>query len=296
MPELPEVETIVRDIRPSLIGKMISGMVVRPKAQSHLLNVDAQTLYEHIMTQTVTTVLRKGKYIILPLENDAALVFHLGMTGRVLVKDVPGVPFDERFTGDDFVDRHTHFILEFSDPSGEAEDVEFHFNDVRLFGHIWLVPRVDDINNIPIQGLKDLGPDALGISIQEFSHIMRTRRSIKSVLLDQSRIAGVGNIYSDEACFSAGVHPSRRGESLSKEERAKLWLAVKTVLKAGLKYRGSSVSDYTDASGTAGSFQKYHRVYKKTGQKCVDCQDTIQKMKLIGRSTHFCPSCQREGE
>jgi formamidopyrimidine-DNA glycosylase len=296
MPELPEVETIVRDIRPVIIGKMISGLVIRPKAQSNLMNVDAQTFYEHTMTQIVVTVVRKGKYIIIPLDNDAAIVMHLGMTGKVLVRDVPDVDFDQRFTSDNFVDRHTHFLMELTDPSGEDADIELHFNDVRLFGHIWLVPNMEDINDIPIPGLKELGPDALGITIQEFSQIMRTRASIKSVLLDQKKIAGVGNIYADEACFSAGVRPTRKGASLSKEERAKLWLAVKTVLKEGLKYRGSSVSDYTDASGTAGSFQEHHRVYQKTGQKCVDCQDKIQKIKLSGRSTHFCPSCQSEGE
>lgn len=293
---MPEVETIVRDIRPLLIGKMITGLVVRPKAQSNLLNVDAQTFYEFVMTQTVTTVVRKGKYIIMPLENNSVIVMHLGMTGKIWVSAVPDVPFEERFTGDTFIDRHSHFIMEFSDPSGVDEDLELQFNDVRLFGNIWLVTSVSDINNLPISGLKDLGPDALGIESDDFYRIMRTRRSVKAVLLDQSKIAGVGNIYSDEACFSAGIHPSRKGESLSKEERVKLWLAIKTVLKQGLKYRGSSISDYTDASGAAGSFQNYHKVYQKKGQKCTECTSTIEKIKLSGRSTHFCPSCQREGE
>lgn len=296
MPELPEVETIVRDIRPAIIGKMISGLVMRPKAQSNLMNVDPQTFYEHTMTQIVTTVIRKGKYIIMPLDNDSAIVMHLGMTGRILVRDVPEVSFDERFTSDNFVDRHTHFLMELTDPSGVDADVELHFNDVRLFGNIWLVTQLDDIDNIPITGLAELGPDALGITIQEFNHIMRTRASVKSVLLDQKKIAGVGNIYADEACFSAGVRPTRKGGSLSKGERAKLWLAVKTVLKEGLKYRGSSVSDYTDAAGKTGSFQEHHKVYQKTGQKCVDCEAKIQKIKLSGRSTHFCPSCQSEGD
>ena len=222
MPELPEVETIVRDIRPALMGKIIGGMVIRPKAQASLLNVDAQTFYENVMAQTLVTVIRKGKYIILPLENNTVIVIHLGMTGKLLVKEVPDVPFEERFTGTEFVDRHTHVVMEFTDPSGDEEDVELHFNDVRLFGNIWLVTDVDDIEHLPVPGLKDLGPDALGISIKEFSCIMRTKRNIKSVLLDQNQIAGVGNIYTDEACFSAGVHPSRKGNSLTKEERVKL--------------------------------------------------------------------------
>lgn len=293
MPELPEVETIVRDIRPVLMGRLISGMVIRHKAVEHLMNVDPQTFYEYTVTQVVTTVLRKGKYIILPLDNDAVVVFHLGMTGRILLEEVPDIPIDERFTGEDCIDKHTHFMMELTDPSGETDDVELHFNDVRLFGNIWLVREADDINDLPVPALAGLGPDALGITLDEFASIMRTRRNVKSVLLDQSKIAGVGNIYADEACFSAGVRPSRKGQSLTKEERAKLWFAVKTVLKEGLKYRGSSTSDYTDASGESGSFQDHHRVYRKTGQKCVDCGETIERTKVAGRSTHFCPTCQK---
>lgn len=293
IPELPEVETIVRDIRPAVMGRLISGLMIRHTAFEHLMNTDPQTFYEHTATQVITTVLRKGKYIILPLDNDAVIVMHLGMTGRLLLEDVPDVPFDDRFTGDDYVDKHTHFMMELSDPAGEEDDIELHFNDVRLFGHIWLVPEADDIENLPVPGLESLGPDALGINLEEFTSIMRTKRKVKSVLLDQNKIAGVGNIYADEACFSAGVHPTRTGESLTKEEKAKLWFAVKTVLKEGLKYRGSSTSDYTDASGESGSFQDHHRVYQKTGQKCVDCGETIERIKLAGRSTHFCPSCQK---
>jgi formamidopyrimidine-DNA glycosylase len=275
------------------MGKMITGLVVRHKAQSHLLNVDAQTFYEYVMTREITTVIRKGKYIILPLDNSAVIVFHLGMTGKILIKEIPDIGFDDRFTGSEHVDRHTHFLMELSDPSGETEGLELHFNDVRLFGRIWLVPQSDDIEDLPVPGLSTLGPDALGISLIEFNNIMGTKRNVKSVILDQRKIAGVGNIYADEACFSAGVLPTRESSSLSGEESGKLWLATKTVLKEGLKYRGSSVSDYTDASGNNGSFQDHHRVYQKAGQRCVECQDTIQKIKLSGRSTHFCPSCQQ---
>jgi formamidopyrimidine-DNA glycosylase len=184
--------------------------------------------------------------------------------------------------------------MELTDPSGEKKDIELQFNDVRLFGSITLIPNADDIENLPIPtGLASLGTDALGIDSQEFSQIMRTRRNVKSVLLDQRKIAGVGNIYADEACFSAGIHPTRQGKSLSEVEQVKLWFSVKSVLKAGLKYRGSSVSDYTDTSGREGSFQTHHQVYQKTGQSCVVCGATIQRIKLGGRSTHFCPNCQQ---
>ncbi|MBD3261961.1 MAG: bifunctional DNA-formamidopyrimidine glycosylase/DNA-(apurinic or apyrimidinic site) lyase [Candidatus Altiarchaeales archaeon] len=293
MPELPEVETIVRDIRPAVMGRMISGMLVRPKAVQHLMNVDAETFYKNIIAHSITTVLRKGKYIIMPLDNSAVLVFHLGMTGRLLSQKVPDVNFEDRFTSNTYIDKHTHLILDLMDPTGDDDDVELQFNDVRLFGKIWLVPQSDNIEDLPVPGLSSLGPDALGITLDEFSSIMRTKRNVKAVLLDQNKVAGVGNIYADEACFASGVHPTRTGASLTKEECGKLWLSVKTVLKEGLKYRGSSTSDYTDASGRTGSFQDYHKVYQKAGQKCVGCGETIERIKLAGRSTHFCPSCQK---
>lgn len=293
IPELPEVETIVRDIRPLIMGRLISGMMIKNTAVTHLMNMSPQSFYEYTVTQVITTVIRRGKYIIMPLDNNAVIVMHLGMTGRILIGEVPDIPLDDRFTGDNYVDKHTHFLMELADPSGEEDDIELHFNDVRLFGHIWLVPDAEDIEHLPIPGLETLGPDALGIELEEFNRIMRTRRKIKAVLLDQTKIAGVGNIYADEACFSAGVLPNRTGESLTKLERAKLWFAVKTVLKEGLKYRGSSVADYTDASGEAGTFQNHHRVYQKTGEPCKDCGTSIARVKLAGRSTHFCPSCQK---
>jgi len=293
IPELPEVETIVRDIRPSIMGRIISGMLVRPKATQNLLNVDVDTFYKNTVAHTITTVLRKGKYIILPLGNSAVIVMHLGMTGRLLFRKVPDVNFEDRFTSDTYIDKHTHLILDLMDPTGEDDDVELQFNDVRLFGNIWLVPQCDSIEELPVPGLSSLGPDALGINLEDFSSIMRTKRSVKVVLLDQTKIAGVGNIYADEACFSSGIHPAREGSSLTKEECGKLWLSVKTVLKEGLRYRGSSTSDYTDASGKTGSFQEHHKVYQKAGQKCVGCGETIKRIKLASRSTHFCPSCQK---
>lgn len=293
MPELPEVETIVRDIRPLLLGKMISGLLIRQPAIEHLMNMDSQTFYAHTAMQTITSVLRKGKYIIITLDNSAVIVMHLGMTGRILIEPVKNIQFDERFTSDNHIDKHTHFIMELTDLDEEIDDIELHFNDVRLFGNIWLIPNVTNVESIPLKPLQELGEDALSISLEEFTRIINSKRSVKSVLLDQTCIAGVGNIYADEACFSAEVYPGRLGLSLSEIERVKLWFAIKTVLKEGLKCRGSSVSDYTDASGNTGSFQKQHRVYRKTGQKCTQCDELINRIKLVGRSTHFCPRCQK---
>lgn len=293
MPELPEVETIVRELRPQIMGRMISGMVIRPKAQLHILQTSPQHFYECTVGQNVATVLRKGKYIILPLSNNNVIVMHLGMTGRLLLSEVPDVTFDARFTGDDYVDKHTHFLLEFMDESvTPLPDLEIHFNDVRLFGKIWIVEDAQDIDNLDVPGLRELGPDALGISLDDFEQVMKSKRAVKSILLDQKMIAGVGNIYADEALFHAGIHPATPGSSLTSKERDVLCLAIKFVLKQGIKYRGSSTSDYTATDGVEGTFQNYHRVYGKKGQECVNCGHVIERMKLIGRSTHFCPTCQ----
>lgn len=295
MPELPEVETIVRDLRPSIMGKVISGLVIKTGAINHLLQIDPRKFLQGVINQSIVTVLRKGKYIIVPLSNNNVIVFHLGMTGRLLIREAPDVDFIEHLSNNELIDKHTHFLMELIDPSGESEDVELHFNDIRLFGNIWLVEDVEDIEDLDVPGLKDLGPDALGISVEEFVRAVSSNRPIKAILLDQTKIAGVGNIYADEACFCAKIHPTTKGSSLTDEQQEKLRFAIKTVLKQGIKFRGSSTSDYTSTDGSEGSYQKYHRVYQKTGQKCVDCSDTIARIKVAGRSTHFCPSCQGEG-
>lgn len=293
MPELPEVETIVRELRSQLMGKMVTGLSLREKALNHLLRTDSDRFYQGLMNQTIVTILRKGKYIIMPMSNDNVLVIHLGMTGKLWLYESAAEDFINQLGQ---VDKHTHLIIEVADLSEKEEDLELHFNDVRLFGNIWLVEDVQNLEEIDVPGLKELGPDALGITLDEFTKVMNSKRAAKTILLDQTKIAGVGNIYADEACFYAGVHPATRGVSLKGEQVDKLWFAVRTVLKLGIKYRGSSTSDYTTTDGSKGSYQNYHRVYQKTGQKCTDCDALVKRIKLTGRSTHFCPSCQGEGE
>jgi formamidopyrimidine-DNA glycosylase len=296
MPELPEVETIVRDLRTQAMGRVITGLILREKALNHLLQTGPDRFYQGTMNQTIITILRRGKYIILPLSNNNVVVIHLGMTGKLLVYETPDVDIVEQLSNEDYIDKHTHMIMELIDPSGEEEDLEVHFNDVRLFGNIWLVEDVKDLEDIDVPGLKGLGKDALGISLVDFTKIVQSKRPVKSILLDQTKIAGVGNIYADEACFYAGVHPATRGINLQEEQINKLWFSVKTVLKLGIKYRGSSTSDYATTDGSKGSYQHRHRVYQKTGQKCVECGNVIERTKLAGRSTHFCPTCQGKGE
>jgi formamidopyrimidine-DNA glycosylase len=296
IPELPEVETIVRDLRSQIMGRLITGLVLREKALNHLLKTSSDKFYQGIMNQTIITIVRKGKYIIMPLSNNNVLVFHLGMTGKLWVYETPDVELVDQLTGDEYVDKHTHILMELIDPAGEEEELELHFNDVRLFGNVWLVENVQDIDNVDVPGLRELGPDALGVSADIFAKILNSKRPVKAILLDQTKIAGVGNIYADEACFYAGVHPAARGTSLKEDKAIKLWFAIKTVLKQGIKYRGSSTSDYTTPDGSAGFYQNHHHVYQKNGMPCIECGITIEKIKLAGRSTHFCPNCQGEGE
>lgn len=295
MPELPEVETIVRDIRPALIGKLIHGIVIKSSCQRNILKVRAERFYEQTIGGEIVTVLRKGKYIILPLSNNNVIVMHLGMTGRIFLRHGPAVNLEDV---PESIEKHTHLTLELIDPSDDSmvgvNDVQLHFNDPRTFGKIYLLEDVEDIEELDIPGLKTMGPDALGISHKEFQEMVQSKRSIKTILLDQTKIAGVGNIYADEALFEARIHPKRPGSSLSLEELSKLWFAVKSVLKAGIRYRGSSTSDYFTADGSKGSYQDHHRVYRKTGQKCVDCGSIIQRIVLAQRGTHFCPTCQTE--
>ena len=299
MPELPEVQTIVDALRERIMGKTITGLAVRFTCRQRMMKIPSQELYDAIVLQTVQTVLRRGKYILLPLSNGHVLVFHLGMTGRLLVQQSGAECLSERVRYDNLSPEHAHFVLELVDflgttpEEGYVDDVELYFCDPRRFGKILFARDVQNIEQVDLPGIRDLGSDALSISVDEFSALVsKSKRPVKALLLDQTKVAGIGNIYADEACFAAKIHPARQAASLTSTESAKLWFAVKTVLKEGIYYGGSSVSDYTSIDGTKGSYQQQHRVYGKLGVPCVVCQDPIQRTKLAGRSSHFCPSCQ----
>jgi formamidopyrimidine-DNA glycosylase len=277
------------------MGKLINGVIIKNSCQRNILQTTASRFYEQIIGQEVVTVLRKGKYIIIPLSNNNVVVIHLGMTGKLQIRHGPDVILEEV---PEFISKHTHLIIEFIDPSDNSMDgdydVQMYFNDSRTFGKIYLLEDVEDIEDLDIPGLKTLGPDALGISLKEFQASINSKRAIKAILLDQTKIAGVGNIYADEVLFSARLHPAMPGISLTLEEASKLWFAVKSVLKEGIKFRGSSTSDYLTADGSKGFYQNYHRVYRKTGQKCGDCGSIIERIVIVQRGTHFCPTCQPE--
>lgn len=275
MPELPEVETIKRSLEPKLTGRRIERIeILLEKAfRGHGLDNPAAEAEGRL----VQRLSRRGKYLIFHLDRRLVLVAHLRMTGRLLY-----VPADLPR------DKHTRIVFTLDN------QYELRFSDLRKFGYV-IVVRERDLSSL--SGLSSLGPEPLpgGLTAEEFGRILDgSGRPLKSLLLDQTKVAGVGNIYADEALFAAGINPNRAAGSLSQAEVDRLHRALSEVLQAGIKHRGTTVSDYVDGEGQAGDFQNLLQVYRRTGQPCPRCGTIIERCKIAGRSSHFCPRCQPE--
>ena len=255
MPELPEVETVVRSIAPYVTGQRIEAVEVRlPRIFKG----------ESPAGSTVAHVARHGKFIVLELAPQGFLIIHLGMTGKLRWNAPP--------------EKHTHVI--FTITGGELS-----FTDARTFG------RVEVADTLP-ERVARLGPDALAVPEAEFLTRLKSRKGkIKSRLLNQLFVRGLGNIYADEALFRAGIHPAAR--TISRKRALLLHHAVQEVLGEAVEARGSSISDYVDAENQRGSFQNQHRVYGRTGEPCVTCGTPVRRIVIAQRSSHFCPNCQR---
>lgn len=274
MPELPEVETIVRELRQHLAGEIIADIVVEDE---RLVGYPEETgeFIRGISGREIEDVRRRGKYILIMLSGEKTLVIHLRMTGKLLLKKAGAA-----------IDKHTHVIFHLKD------DGELHFNNLRKFGRVYLVASDD---YAPVGGLACLGPEPLSedFTLEKFREMLEGRRAvIKSLLLKQSFLAGLGNIYTDEALFLAGIHPARKADQLTGGEIEKLYTAIKEVLTRGIKYRGTSFSDYVNTMGGEGDFQHRLQVYQRVGEECFRCGGEIEKEKIAGRGTHFCPHCQ----
>ena len=265
MPELPEVETVVRTLRPLLAGQ--------PALRVHLLRADILTppgmdLAAALTGQAVRVIDRRGKKILIRLESGPTLFIHLGMTGRLTV-DPPDTPLPP----------HTHLLVDFA--CGQLR-----FRDPRRFGGVWWLTDADSADD-------NLGPEPLTLRPAQLAKLLsRTRRPIKCALLDQSLIAGLGNIYADEALFAARIHPLTPANQLRPEQIGLLNRSIKRILNRAIASRGSSLRDYVDANGQPGGFQKLHRVYNRADRPCATCRTPIARIILGGRSTHFCPKCQ----
>ncbi|HPF37545.1 MAG TPA: bifunctional DNA-formamidopyrimidine glycosylase/DNA-(apurinic or apyrimidinic site) lyase [Phycisphaerae bacterium] len=273
MPELPEVESIARTLRERIAGRRIASVRV---ARPDFVRQGAGAIRKSLTGDRVAAVQRVGKRLWIELESGAACLVHLGMSGRLTIEpaDAPTLP-------------HTHLSLRLE---GEAGDVRLR--DPRRFGGVWFFPegRVAGDNQ-----LERLGPDALDISTRAFVQLCHGRRPIKSLLLDQRSIAGIGNIYADEALFDARIHPTTLADDLAIDDQRRLAVSVRRVLRKAVNYGGSTLRDYVRADGTSGEFQKLHRVYGRDGQPCWRCRADIQRIVVAQRSTHFCPTCQPMG-
>ncbi len=274
MPELPEVETIRSDLEKSVQGKTFQDVEL---FYSGFIKYPNPNIFISWLTgKKIVGTGRRGKYLFLHLSDNLKLVIHFRMTGRIIYSTVKTIPV-----------KHTHAIFLFKGGG------ELHFNDVRKFGAMWLL---DDTKASLITGLESLGPEPLteGFTAKFLADLCQKSRSkIKSLLLSQKNVAGLGNIYVDEALFCAGLDPHRQANGLVTEEIQILWQSIRKVLEEGIKARGTTFSDYVDAQGKKGSFQKSLQVYGRAGQKCFTCGSFVQRKKTAGRSSYFCPLCQK---
>lgn len=291
MPELPEVEVTRRHIGKLLVGRVLSRVVTTKP--SYFFLTTPQKLKRALLGRTVQRLDRHGKYLLARLDDGATLLLHLGMTGqlfgegaesarllRASARRSRGHEAPRGFTPDE----HTHLQLEFADAGPRV-----FFRDVRKFGKVQLVsPGRSDAR------LDKLGVDALTASGEHLREAARSRTiPIKSLLLDQAVIAGIGNIYADEALFLAGVSPRRAARRVDAAACAAIVAAARKVMLRSIETGGSSISDYVNPDGSDGGYQKERRVYGREGEACPRCGDTIERTVIAQRSSHFCPTCQR---
>jgi formamidopyrimidine-DNA glycosylase len=279
VPELPEVETVVRDLRPLLLGQRIAAVAQPPR---RALRRPWDTAWnERLLGRTITAVWRRGKWIILDLEGGEHLVFHLGMTGQLTA--VPAATE---------LPEHTHLVFALA-ADGASEERQLRFRDVRRFGSATLFADREALEAFFARA--GLGPEPFELKPADWRRrLAKTNRAIKAVLLDQGVVAGVGNIYADEALFQARLHPARRASDLEPAEAERLRRAVATVLRRAIERRGASIRDYVGGSGLPGGYQEEFLVYGRTGQPCPRCGTAIASMRLGGRSSHYCPACQQQ--
>ena len=277
MPELPEVETYVRALEPLLTGKTILKAEVRwPRT---IAAPDAAHFTDLVHGRRFASFGRRGKYILLGLDSRETLIVHLRMTGELRVHPPPK---PDANSDPPSVDKHTHVLFDLD--TGE----QLRFRDTRKFGRIWLVEDTASV-------VGKLGPEPLDDAFvpETLAHSLAGRKAnIKALLLNQTLLAGVGNIYADEALFRAGIDPRRAGGSLALEEIERLHLALRGVLLAGIEAQGSTVQNYAPPTGARGGFQEQFQVFRRNGEPCFTCGTPVARTVLAQRSTHFCPTCQ----
>lgn len=273
MPELPEVEIVRRRLAPLVEGRTIES--VRAAPRSYFFLSPPATLRRSLPGRTIAAVERHGKYLVIRFTSGDGLLVHLGMTGQLLV-----VRNEETSSRD----THVHLQFRFRDC-----ELGLRFRDVRKFGKVrWLPAGTSDPR------LDRLGPDALGIEAEPLRRAGTKRKvPIKTLLLDQSVVAGVGNIYADEALFLAGVRPTKSARRVPASAYPTLARCVREVLQRAIDAGGSTISDYRQPDGSRGTYQEQRAVYSRTGEPCRVCGAIIRRKVVGQRSSHYCPTCQR---
>jgi formamidopyrimidine-DNA glycosylase len=278
MPELPEVEVMRRDLEREVVGKKIKAVEVTG-TRSIRRHKNKKEFTETLTGRKIAAVQRRGKYLVMKLDGTDALVVHLGMSGQLL----------RAKTAREKAPKHTHVVITFT------QGGLLRFVDPRTFGEMF-VTQYDEIDH-QVEELAHLGLDPLetALSWDRFGRMLAERKTkLKPLLMDQKFIAGIGNVYSDEILFEAGLKWERQSDSLSEQEVRRLYRAISETLQGAVKYRGSSLADegYVDLFGKPGEYQDHHQVYGREGQSCTRCRRPIQRARYSNRSTFYCDACQ----
>lgn len=271
MPELPEVETVVRGLRARILRRQIGPVLF---ASKRITQANSAGWRSHLSGNVVEQVDRRGKYIIIRLSGGNAMVVHLRMTGRLWVKP-------EEYKRE----KHDRFVIVL------APDRRVVLSDARQFARVQWWPQARLASH---PGLEKLGPDALTVTPAQLSQVCaRSHRPIKSMLLDQTRLAGLGNIYADEVLFTARIHPRKSADSLGPKRLTRLTSAIHSILQQAIDLCGTTFDTFSDLEGNSGGFGPKLQVYHRTGLPCLVCGSPVSRQVLAGRGTHFCPGCQR---
>jgi formamidopyrimidine-DNA glycosylase len=266
MPELPEVETIKRELDKTIINKKIVDVIVNNAKV--IRGMDEEKFIKELKNVNIKNIIRKGKLLIFGLSSGKFLTIHLKMTGQLIY---PGYNKTSR--------------VSFKFLDGKLLD----FNDTRLFGELKIVDNWQDLKFI-----KELGPEPFDMDFKKFNQILAKKKTkIKVLLMDQKIISGIGNLYANEALFRAKIDPRRQANSLSDKEKDLLFKETKNTLSEAIKCKGSSVDSYVQVSGKPGNYVRYHKVYNREGERCLKCKGIIKRIALSGRGTYFCPKCQK---
>lgn len=289
MPELPEAESIARELHRRVAGRRIAA-IVHVRADIVRTGPD---LVPALAGRQVRSVGRRAKRVLLELEPAARVVFQLGMSGRITVEPREVTPAP-----------HTHLRLSF-----QNWDHELRFRDPRRFGGVWVFHGGDGSANhrpatpnmrrrsprdTPMRALGPVGLEPLEMTLRQFEGAMDRNRQIKALLMDQSAIAGLGNIYCDESLHAAGIHPLTPARALDAKQRAALFEAIGSTLRRAIRHNGSTLVDYRTPDGKPGGFQRLHCVYQRDDLPCKRCRTPIVRLRVAGRSTFICPHCQPE--